>query len=99
MSVMCHLPQERERRLEAISRRRKLGPPVQSRFQIIAQLPHVLAGLANIRFAESDAHLRGDHQKPGIQLAVARIAFPRQLHQLRAPVLWIVDEFDESFGG
>jgi hypothetical protein len=78
--------------------RRELRPPLQPRFHILAQLPHQLGGLADIRFAKSDVHVRGDRQKPGVQVAVARIAFPRQLHELRAPVLWIVDEFDESFG-
>ena len=37
-------------------------------------------------------------KEPGVQLAVARVAFARKLHELRAPVLRIVDEFDEPLG-
>ena len=37
-------------------------------------------------------------QEPGVQLAVVRVAFGRQLHKLRAPVLRVVDEFDEPLG-
>ena len=61
-------------------------------------MPHDLGGLTDIRFAESDADGRGDHQELGVEFAVVRIAFGCQLDKLRAPVLWIVDEFDEALG-
>lgn len=59
---------------------------------------HDLDGPADIRFAQSNAHGRCDRQEPGIELAVACIAFGRELHKIRAPVLRIVDEFDERLG-
>lgn len=72
-----------------------LGQLLRPNFHIVAQLPHDPGGLADIRFVESDAHGRGDRQELGVQLTVARGAFARQLHKLRAPVFWIVDEFNE----
>src|SRR5215469_18869605 len=77
---------------------RTLRQTLRPRLHIIAQLPHDLGGPADIRFAESDAEGRGDHQELGVELAVACIAFGRQLHELRALVLRIVDEFDEPLG-
>ena len=78
--------------------RRTLRQPLRPRFHIIAQLPHDLGGLADVWFAESDAHGGCDRKEPGVELAVVRVAFARQLHKLRAPVLRIVDEFDEPLG-
>src|ERR671918_1861458 len=80
-------------------RRHTLRQSLRTRFHIIAQMPHELDGLADIRFAESDAHGRGDRKEPSVELAVARVTFGRKLHKLRAPVLRIVDEFHEPLGG
>ena len=73
-------------------------PPLRPRFHIVAQLPHDLGRAADVRFAESGAHGGGDRHEPGVQLAVARVAFARQLHELRPPMLRIVDELDEPVG-
>ena len=43
----------------------RLRQSIRPRFHIIAQLPHVLGGLADIRFTESAAHGRGDLQEAG----------------------------------
>lgn len=51
-----------------------------------------------IRFAESDAHSGCDQKKPGVELAVTRVTFGRQPHELRTPVLRIVGEFHEPLG-
>src|SRR5919106_1818235 len=79
-------------------RRHTLRQSLRTRFHIIAQMPHELDGLADIRFAERDAHGGCDRKEPSVELAVARVAFRRKLHELRAPVLRIVDEFDEPLG-
>src|SRR5262249_15155947 len=52
-----------------------------------------------VPFAETDAQSRRDRQELGVELAVARITFARKPHELRAPVLRVVDEFHEPFGG
>ena len=52
-----------------------LRQPLRSRLHIVAQLSNDLRGLADIRFAQSDAHGRGDRQEPGVHIAVARIAY------------------------
>src|SRR5215831_1868588 len=74
------------------------GASCRPRLHIIAELSHDLCRPADIRFAESDTHGRSDRKEPGVELAVARVAFDRKLHQLRAPVLRIGDEFDEPLG-
>src|SRR5215213_9363648 len=74
------------------------GQPLRTRFYIIAQLPHDLGGLADLRFAESDAQVRCDRKKPDVELAVARVTFGRKPHELRAPVLRIFDEFHKPLG-
>src|SRR5215204_2352160 len=65
---------------------------------IVAQLPHDFGGPADVRFAEGDAQGGSDRQEAGVELAVARITFARKPHKVRAPVLRVVDEFDEPLG-
>jgi hypothetical protein len=60
-----------------------------------AQLPHGLRGSADFPFAEAAGHGRCNRQEPGVELAVARITFAGKPHELRAPVLRVVDEFDK----
>jgi hypothetical protein len=62
---------------------------------LVAQLPQDPGGPADIRFAERGAHGRGDGHEPGAQLAVAHVTPWRELHELRTPVLRVVDESDK----
>jgi hypothetical protein len=39
--------------------------------------PHDFGGLADIHFPESEAHGRCNRNKPGVQLAAARVTFGR----------------------
>src|SRR5215469_7991875 len=87
-------PSKCDRRARCHTLRRPLRAP----FYLIAQPPHDPDGLPDVRFAESDAHRRGDRQEAGVELAVAHVTSRRKLHQLRAPVFRIVDELDESRG-
>jgi len=88
------------------STRAPFTPPIASHattappalFDLIAQLPHDLDGLADIRFADIDAHRRGHRQEAGVELTVARVTSGRKPRQPRAPVFRIVDEFHEAFG-
>ena len=53
---------------------------------------------ATVGRAETDADGRRDRQEPGLKLAVAHSTCARKPHELRAPVLWVVDEFHEPLG-
>src|SRR4030095_908741 len=79
-------------------RRHTLRQPLRTRFHLISQLPHDCGGLANIRFAESNAQGRCDRPEPDVELTIACLTFGRKPHKLRAPVLRIVDEFHEPLG-
>src|SRR5215469_3757250 len=78
--------------------RHTIRRPLRAPFDLIAQSPHDLDCLPDVRFAETDAHRGGDRQEASVELAVARVTSRRKLHQLRAPVFRIVDELDEPLG-
>src|SRR5512147_2256713 len=78
--------------------RHPLWQALRPRLHIIAQLPHDLDRLADIRLAAGNDHGGCDRQQPGVELAVACVAFERKLHELRAPVLRIVDELNQPLG-
>src|SRR5713101_3987129 len=61
-------------------------------------MPHDLDRLADIHFAKSDNHGRSDRKELGVEHAVARVAFGRELHKFRAPVPRIFDESDVPRG-
>src|SRR5713101_235553 len=61
-------------------------------------MPHDLDRLADIHFAKSDNHGRSDRKELGVEHAVARVAFGRELHKFRAPVPRIFDESDAPRG-
>ena len=69
-----------------------------TRFHVVAQGPHDLDRLADIRFAERDTNSRCYRKKPSVEFAVARVTFGRRPHEFREPVLRIVDEFHEPLG-
>ena len=47
---------QRAGRCAALPQQMRRSPPFRTRFHIIAQMPHDLDRLTDIRFAESDAH-------------------------------------------
>jgi protein-S-isoprenylcysteine O-methyltransferase Ste14 len=75
-----------------------LRRPLRPSFCVTAQLAHDLGSLADVGFAETDAHGRSDREQPRVELAVARATFACEPHKLRALVFRIVDEFHEPLG-
>src|SRR5262245_15715874 len=58
--------------------------PLRAPLQLVAEPPHGLGALTDVRIGQLGAHRRGNRKEPRAQLAVARIALAGKAYQLRS---------------